>query len=59
MQNFRMVERHYFQSTLLRSYDFNIEFCIPQTLNTWEALYELPELKEEMKKQMIDKPWAA
>ena len=58
MQNFRMVERHYFQSTLLRSYDFNIEFCIPQTLNTWEALYELPELKEEMRKQMIDKPWS-
>ena len=33
LTNFRMIERHYFKDTLLKSFDFNLEFCIPNTRN--------------------------
>lgn len=55
--NFRMIERHYFRDTLLRSFDFHFGFCIPNSTNTWEAIYDMPELDPELKQLMIDNPW--
>ena len=46
VKNFRMIERHYFRSKLIRSYDFNFHFVMPNSTNTWEAVYDLPELTE-------------
>ncbi|KAJ3333691.1 hypothetical protein HDU91_002871, partial [Kappamyces sp. JEL0680] len=40
IKNLRMIERHYFKDRLLRSYDFTFGFCIPNTVNNWETLYE-------------------
>jgi hypothetical protein len=40
--DFRMIERHYFRDELVRSYDFNFGFCIPNSVNSWEAIYEVP-----------------
>ncbi|OMJ95446.1 hypothetical protein SteCoe_1213 [Stentor coeruleus] len=57
VRNFRMIERHYFRSTLLKSFDFNLEFCIPGTRNTWEVIYEMPSLPENLKADMIAAPW--
>ena len=57
VRNFRMIERHYFRSTLLKSFDFNLEFCIPGTRNTWEVIYEMPSLPESVKAEMIAAPW--
>lgn len=57
VRNFRMVERHYFRSTLLKSFDFNLEFCIPGTRNTWEVIYEMPTIPENVKNEMIQAPW--
>lgn len=57
VRNFRMIERHYFGSMLLKSFDFNLEFCIPGTRNTWEIIYEMPSISDEIKAQMIAAPW--
>ena len=57
VRNFRMIERHYFRDTLLKSFDFNLEFCIPGTRNTWEVIYEMPSLPEGIKNEMINAPW--
>ena len=46
VKNFRMIERHYFRNKLIRSYDFNFHFVMPNSTNTWEAVYDLPELSE-------------
>ncbi len=27
---------------MLKSYDFNFSFCIPNSTNEWEAIYDLP-----------------
>jgi len=57
MPNFRMIERFYFRDQLIRSFDFQFGFGIPNSTNTWEAIYEMPELDEELKQQMIENPW--
>ena len=57
LKSFRMIERHYFKDKLLRSYDFDFGFCIPGSTNTWEAIYELPEIKTEKREEIITNPW--
>eukprot|EP01052_Picozoa_sp_SAG31_P018838 SAG31_NODE_1350_length_8681_cov_14.408879_6_plen_137_part_00 len=42
-----MIERHYFKDKLIKSFDFTFPFCIPNSTNSWEAVYELPKLTEE------------
>ena len=49
VSNFRMIERHYFRDTLLKSFDFNLEFCIPGSRNQWEVMYEVPEIDSELR----------
>jgi hypothetical protein len=46
--NFRMIERHYFRDRLVQNYDFAFGFCIPNSTNTWEQIYEFPQLEPEL-----------
>lgn len=48
INNFRMIERHYFRDQLLKSFDFEFGFCMPSSKNTCEHIYEFPTLSEEM-----------
>lgn len=57
VRKFRMIERHYFRGRLLRSYDFEFPFCIPQAENEWEAVYDLPRLSAEERAEMVANPW--
>ncbi|CAJ1431573.1 unnamed protein product [Effrenium voratum] len=59
VQNFRMIERHYFRDQLITSYDFTMPFVIPNTRNTWEMIYTKPELSEEWKEALRSSPWEA
>ena len=56
MKNFTMIERHYYKKKLIKSYEFTFPFCIPGSINTWENIYEMPELTEEVKLDMIANP---
>merc|ERR1711934_1286666 len=55
--NFRMIERHYYKEKLVRSYDFSFCFCMPNSQNTWEAVYDLPEVTEEEIEDMVAHPY--
>ena len=57
VRNFRMIERHYFRDILLKSFDFTLDFCMPNSTNSWEIIYEMPDLDEELHKQLVDNPW--
>eukprot|EP00928_Gymnodinium_smaydae_P047567 TRINITY_DN31759_c0_g1_i1.p1 TRINITY_DN31759_c0_g1~~TRINITY_DN31759_c0_g1_i1.p1 ORF type:complete len:190 (-),score=39.72 TRINITY_DN31759_c0_g1_i1:213-782(-) len=57
LENFRMIERHYFRNQLVRSYDFTAPFVIPNATSTWEVIYEMPELNDEWKAAVIGAPW--
>ena len=57
VKDFLMIERHYFNNKLIKSFEFKFDFCIPNSVNTWESIYTIPEIDPEVKKQMIDEPW--
>lgn len=57
LSNFRMIERHYFRNNLVKSFDFNFGFCIPGSTNTWEAVYDVPKLDDDLIEEMIRHPF--
>lgn len=57
LPNFRMIERHYFANKLLKSFDFTFGFCIPNSTNSWEAIYDMPVLTPEEKADIIANPY--
>ena len=57
VKDFLMIERHYFNDTLIKSFEFKFDFCIPNSVNTWESIYTIPEIDPEVKKKMISEPW--
>ncbi len=57
VKNLVMIERHYFKGNLIKSFEFKFDFCIPNSTNTWETLYIIPELKPGLKEEMIISPW--
>ncbi|EEY55939.1 uncharacterized protein PITG_08685 [Phytophthora infestans T30-4] len=58
VHNLRMIERHYFRDEIVKSYDFNFGFCIPSSVNTWEAIYAMPPLDDELISDMVGQPYA-
>ena len=56
IRSLRMIERHYFGDILLRSFDFTFGFCIPNSTNTWELIYDMPELSDKQIKEMVKSP---
>ena len=52
-----MIERHYFREKVLRSYEFEFGFVMPKSTNSWEFIYDLPELTEAEKLEIIAAPW--
>jgi protein unc-119 len=57
VKNFRMIERHFFKERLLKTFDFNFGFCIPNSTNTCEHIYEFPQLPQDLIEQMIANPF--
>lgn len=58
LPNFRMIERHYFGDYLIKSFDFTFGFCIPNSTNSWEAIYDMPVLTPEFEHTIVNSPWA-
>ncbi|KAI6176815.1 GMP-PDE-delta domain-containing protein [Aphelenchoides bicaudatus] len=57
VEKFRMIERHYFRDTLLKSFDFEFGFCVPNSKNSCEHIYHIPKLSEETIQKMIENPF--
>ncbi|KAI8848228.1 Unc119b [Chytridium lagenaria] len=56
LKSFRMVERHYFKDRLLKSFDFSFGFCIPNSVNTWESVYTMPNLDPALINEIVASP---
>ncbi|CAG2162092.1 unnamed protein product [Oppiella nova] len=57
INSFRMIERHFFGDKLLKTFDFNFGFCIPNSHNSCEHIYEFPSLSPELCEEMIANPF--
>jgi len=47
------VERHYFKGKLIKSWEFTVNFCMPNSTNTWEAMYDMPAMKKELVDEIV------
>lgn len=45
-----MIERHYFKNRILKTFDFEFGYCLPNSKNTCEHIYEFPTLPEDLSK---------
>ena len=57
LKNFRMIERHFFRDQHLKTFDFDFGFCIPNSVNTCEHIYEFPSLDKKMYDMMVASPF--
>ncbi|RNA33678.1 hypothetical protein BpHYR1_035511 [Brachionus plicatilis] len=57
VQNFLMIERHYFKNRLIKSFDFKFGFCLPDSRNSIEHIYEMPQLSSLEIEEMIANPY--
>ncbi|XP_033227482.1 protein unc-119 homolog B-B isoform X2 [Belonocnema kinseyi] len=57
VNNLRMIERHFFRDRLLKTFDFEFGFCIPNSKNTCEHIYEFPTLSTDLVAEMIANPF--
>lgn len=57
VKNFRMIERHFFQDQLLKTFDFEFGYCIPHSKNTCEHIYEFPTIPPDLVNEMIVNPF--
>lgn len=57
VNKFRMIERHFFREKLLKTFDFEFGFCIPNSKNTCEHIYEFPSLSQDLCEEMIGNPF--
>lgn len=57
VKNFRMIERHFFRDQHLKTFDFDFGFCIPNSKNTCEHIYEFPRLDKKTVALMIEHPF--
>ena len=53
VKDFLMIERHYFNEILIKSFEFKFDFCIPNSVNTWESIYTIPEIDPKLKKMLL------
>ena len=53
------IERYYFKDRLLSNFEFKFPFCIGKSRNEVEFVYELPQLTDEEKREIIASPYEA
>ena len=49
LKNVTVIEKHYFKDKLLKTYNFSFPFCMANSTNSIEFIYELPKIEEEIK----------
>ena len=57
VERFRMIERHYFRDRLVKSFDFKFGFVPPNTRNSWDVIYDVPLIEDELVTQMLAHPY--
>lgn len=73
LPHFRMIERHYFKDRLIKNFDFEFGFCMPNSANEWyldsfdvkdvllnfyrDLTYSVPPLSPQVEKEMIAQPY--
>ena len=57
VNKFRMIERHFFRDQHLKTFDFDFGYCIPNSVNSCEHIYDFPKLDKKQQDLMIAHPF--
>ena len=52
-----MIERHYFRGRVIQDYGFAFGFVIPNSVNEWEFVYDMPDLTPDEYEEIVNAPW--
>ena len=58
IQELEMIERHYFNGRCIQDYGFKFGFVIPNSTNEWEFVYDMPQLSEAEREEIVANQWA-
>lgn len=47
VKNLVLVENHFYKNHRIASYVFKFPYCAPNSVNSWQYVYELPKIKKE------------
>lgn len=45
VRNLVLVENHYYKNERIANFMFKFPFAAPNSINTWEYVYDVPEIK--------------
>ena len=48
-----LIENHFYKDKRIASYKFTLPFCAPNSVNTWEYVYDIPKLPQEYIQNLI------
>lgn len=54
VSNLTIIENHFYKNHKIASFEFTFPFCSPNSKNTWEYTYELPEIKKEFVNDILE-----
>uniref|UniRef100_A0AC35TMR9 GMP_PDE_delta domain-containing protein n=1 Tax=Rhabditophanes sp. KR3021 TaxID=114890 RepID=A0AC35TMR9_9BILA len=57
IKNFEMIEKHYFKGKLLKSFQFAFGFCMRNSTNTIEHIYQVPKLTDKEIDEIVKAPY--
>ena len=56
LKSLRLIEKHFFKGKVISTHDFATGFCVPNSENEWETIYDLPKFNEEQTLEIIHSP---
>ena len=56
LKDLTILDKFYFQKEIVKSFEFKFPFCVPNSKNEWEYIYEFPDLDEKTIQAMIHSP---
>ncbi len=56
VKDLTILDKFYFKKKVVKSFEFKFPFCIPNSTNEWEYIYEFPDLDESTIDAMINSP---
>lgn len=57
VKDFKIIDRLFYKDKLLKEYKFEFPFCPPDAVNTWEVIYNLPEITDEIRNDILENPF--
>lgn len=53
VKNLVLVENHFYKNNRIASYVFKFPYCAPNSVNSWQYVYELPQIPKEFVDDII------